>query len=155
LKPNGLSGEDEQPSEDQSKVEGFWALRAAIKVEIVEEKRRRSVACAAVSWRVESSTGVARPRERREPRTTKSDFMVGYEYGYGMEWGVSISSLLQWLVGSGILLNHVFGEMPYSIYSHSPLKSPSYTPDFKTHLYEAFLGSQRHPPALSMHVFNS
>lgn len=43
-KPNGLSGDEEQPSEDQSKEEGFCALRAAMKTEIVLVKRRRSVA---------------------------------------------------------------------------------------------------------------
>lgn len=48
-KPNGLSGDDEHPSELQSRDAGLRALRAAKNVEMGTLKRRRSVACTAVS----------------------------------------------------------------------------------------------------------
>jgi hypothetical protein len=43
-KPNGLSGELEQPSEVQSRVDGFCALRADSKALMLVRNNRRSVA---------------------------------------------------------------------------------------------------------------
>lgn len=52
MKPNGLSGESEQPSEDQSSPAGFLALRAEMKFGREVEKRRVSVlVLRAAVWR--------------------------------------------------------------------------------------------------------
>lgn len=75
MKPSGLSGESEQPSEDQSKEEGFWALRAAWNWAMELLKSRRSVASIAVS-RASSCVGAARPREASPITAKMENFMM-------------------------------------------------------------------------------
>jgi hypothetical protein len=76
-KPNGLSGEEEHPSEDQSSVDGFRALRAEMKPDMLVLKRSRSVAWTAVSWRAERSAGAARVRDARPVRAVmRENFML-------------------------------------------------------------------------------
>lgn len=78
--PNGLSGELEHPSDVQSREAGFLAFRAVSKVEIVEEKRRRSVAAMAVSCR---ETTAPATRDRVLRRVTRTDFILK-SWNWGM-----------------------------------------------------------------------
>lgn len=95
LNPNGLSGEELQLSEDQSRVEGFLALRAAWKVDMELLKRRVSVVSSRVARGVVGRArvdGRAMSARRLMKRMVKdrcdAELIVSKTYWVEENWGM-------------------------------------------------------------------